>query len=440
MFCTSVFSLSKLLLHKKIDQKLLGCASVLNVNEKIQSLTTLGIELNQVHDLDILMEHLLSRAREFVSADAGSIYIKDGDHLKFTYTQNKTLQDRIPEREKLIYSIYSIPIDETSLAGYVAGNGEILNIPDVYNLDQSLPFKFSKIFDIASDYKTQSVLTLPLKSPHDKIIGILQIINSQDNKGNIRAFSKNDEEIMYHFASVAAVALRRAKMTRSMILRMIKMAELRDPKETGAHVNRVAEYSIELYERWAVRHGILEEERNYNRDILRMAAMLHDVGKVAISDMILKKPGRLNKEEFETMKGHSLHGARLFRMMESEYEEAASIVTFTHHEKWDGSGYPGHVDILTGIPDEKYMLPDGSARGKKGEEIPIFGRIVALADVFDALSSARVYKNAWREEDVLALIRKESGAHFDPELVEIFFEALDVIRSIQDKYDSGGLG
>ncbi len=419
-----------------MNQKLLGCVSVLNVKEKIQSLTDLGIELNQVQDLDILMEHLLSRAREFVSADAGSIYIKDGDYLKFSYTQNKTLQDRMPAREKLMYSVYSIPIDDTSLAGYVAGNGKILNIPDVYNLDKSLPFKFSKIFDIASDYKTQSVLTLPLKSPHDSIIGILQIINSHDNKGKIRAFSKNDEEIMYHFACVAAVALRRARMTRSMILRMIKMAELRDPKETGAHVNRVAEYSIELYERWAERRGMLEEDINYNRDILRMAAMLHDVGKVAISDVILKKPGRLNEEEFEIMKEHARQGAQLFGMMESEYEEAASIVTFTHHERWDGSGYPGHVDIVTGIPDEKYILPDGSVRGKKGEEIPIFGRIVALADVFDALSSARVYKDAWKEEDVLSLIRKEAGSHFDPELVEIFFEALDVIRSIQGKYNN----
>jgi len=409
---------------------------VLNVDQKIQSLTALGIELNQVHDLDILMEHILSKARLFVSADAGSIYIKDGDLLNFSYTQNKTLQDRVPGYQKLIYSTFTIPVDDSSLAGYVATAGEYLNIQDVYKLDKSLPYKFSKIFDVASDYRTQSILTLPLKNSRNEIIGILQIINSQDEKGNIRAFSENDEEIMFHFASVAAVALQRARMTRAMILRMIKMAELRDPKETGAHVNRVAGYSVELYERWAKRHGVPEEEINYNRDILRMAAMLHDVGKVATSDLILKKPGKLTEEEFEIMKEHTLHGSRIFINIESEYEEVASIVAANHHEKWDGSGYPGHVDMFSGEPDKEHLLPDGRIPGKKGEEIPLFGRIVALADVFDALSSARVYKKAWKEEDVLALIRKDAGTHFDPELVDIFFEALDVLRSIQERYKS----
>ena len=409
---------------------------MLNLDEKIRSLTALGIELNQVHDLDILMEHILSKARHFVSADAGSIYIKEGDLLNFTYTQNKTLQDRVPGHQKLIYSTFSIPIDESSLSGYVASTGDYLNIPDVYTLDKSLPYKFSKIFDVASDYRTQSILTLPLKNTRGDIIGILQIINSQDDKGNIRAFSENDEEIMFHFASVAAVALQRARMTRAMILRMIKMAELRDPKETGAHVNRVAGYSVELYERWARKHCVPVEEINYNRDILRMAAMLHDVGKVATSDLILKKPGKLTEEEFEIMKEHTLHGSRIFINMESEYEEVASIVASNHHEKWDGSGYPGHVDMFSGEPDEKFLQPDGRIPGKRGEEIPLFGRIVALADVFDALSSARVYKKAWKEEDVLALIKKDSGTHFDPELVEIFFEALDVLRSIQARYKS----
>ena len=409
---------------------------MLNLDEKIRSLTALGIELNQVHDLDILMEHILSKARHFVSADAGSIYIKEGDLLNFTYTQNKTLQDRVPGHQKLIYSTFSIPIDESSLSGYVASTGDYLNIPDVYTLDKSLPYKFSKIFDVASDYRTQSILTLPLKNTRGDIIGILQIINSQDDKGNIRAFSENDEEIMFHFASVAAVALQRARMTRAMILRMIKMAELRDPKETGAHVNRVAGYSVELYERWARKHCVPVEEINYNRDILRMAAMLHDVGKVATSDLILKKPGKLTEEEFEIMKEHTLHGSRIFINMESEYEEVASIVASNHHEKWNGSGYPGHVDMFSGEPDEAYLLPDGKIPGKKGEEIPLFGRIVALADVFDALSSARVYKKAWKEEDVLALIKKDAGTHFDPELVEIFFEALDVLRSIQARYKS----
>ncbi|GAB6095767.1 HD domain-containing protein [Desulfatiferula olefinivorans] len=409
---------------------------MLNDNQKLQSLTRLGIELNQVQDLDILMEHILSRAREFVGADAGSIYIKEDDHLYFSYTQNDTLQRRMPPGRKLIYSTFSIPVDETSMAGYVAGTGRHLNVPDVYTIQSSLPYKFNKIFDEASNYRTRSVLTMPLKNGRDRVVGILQIINAQDDQGRIRAFTPVDEEIMLHFASIAVVALERAQMTRAILLRMIRMAELRDPKETGAHVNRVAGYSVEIYERWAEKHKIPQDDIDRNRDSLRMAAMLHDVGKVAISDLILKKPGRFEPGEFDIMKTHTLHGARLFNLGRSDYEDAARQVALSHHERWDGGGYPGHVDIDTGEPLSGYRLPDGRARGKKGEEIPFYGRIVALADVYDALCSSRVYKEAWKESDVLDLIAKEAGAQFDPELVEIFFEALDVIRSIQERYSN----
>ncbi|MBU1167932.1 MAG: HD domain-containing protein [Proteobacteria bacterium] len=407
---------------------------MLNDNEKLKSLTRLGIELNQIHDLDILMEHILSRARDFVGANAGSIYIKEGNELEFSYTQNDTLQSRMPPGRKLIYSIFTIPINETSMAGYVAETGQHLNVPDVYAMKDSLPYKFNKIFDVASDYRTKSVLTMPLKNAREKVIGILQIINAQDDMGRIRAFTKTDEDIMLHFASIAVVALERAQMTRAILLRMIRMAELRDPKETGAHVNRVAGYSVEIYERWARKNGVSSDEIDRNRDSLRMAAMLHDVGKVAISDLILKKPGRFEPEEFEIMKTHTVHGARLFGVGGSDYEDAARLVAFSHHERWDGKGYPGHVDIMTGQPMEGHILENGQARGKKGDEIPFFGRIVALADVYDALCSARVYKDAWKESDVLDLIEKESGAQFDPEVVEIFFEAQDVIKSIQERY------
>ena len=134
------------------------------------------------------------------------------------------------------------------------------------------------------------------------------------------------------------------------------------------------------------------------------------------------------------MKQHTLLGARLFLDQQSDFDEAASEVALTHHERWDGKGYPGHIDVVTGKATKNYALPDGSPRGKAGEEIPIFGRIVGLADVFDALSSARVYKEAWDESEVLKIIEKESGHQFDPELVEIFFSNLNVLRSIQQRY------
>ena len=239
---------------------------------------------------------------------------------------------------------------------------------------------------------------------------------------------------MLHFASTAAVALERAQMTRSILLRMIRMSEMRDPKETGAHVNRVGSYSIEIYEQWAKRHNLPKEVFDRNRDSLRMAAMLHDVGKIAISDIILKKPSRFSEDEFETMKQHTFLGARLFLNSQSDFDETAFDVALNHHERWDGRGYPGYIDVATGKALAGFISPEGKAMGKKGNEIPIFGRIVALADVYDALSSKRVYKEAWDESDVLKTIEKEAGAQFDPELIEIFFSRLNILRSIQNRY------
>ena len=126
-------------------------------------------------------------------------------------------------------------------------------------------------------------------------------------------------------------------MTRGMILRTIRMAEMRDPKETGAHVNRVGAYAVEVYEAWARRQGAPQSEIDAKRDIFRMAAMLHDVGKVAIADAILKKPGKLDPDEFEIMKGHTVHGGRLFLDRQSEFDDAAQDVALNHHERWDGA-------------------------------------------------------------------------------------------------------
>ena len=212
------------------------------------------------------------------------------------------------------------------------------------------------------------------------------------------------------------------------------MAELRDPKETGGHVNRVASYAVEIYDTWATKKGIPKEQIEKNKDLLRIAAMLHDVGKVAISDAILKKPARLTPEEYEIMKQHTYLGARLFADKHSDFDETAYIVALNHHEKWDGTGYPGYINPETGKPLPGYETADGKAQPKKGEEIHPFGRIVALCDVYDALSSKRVYKSAWNEEDVLAEIKKDSGKHFDPEMVEAFLFSLDVIKSISERY------
>ena len=407
---------------------------MLNEKEKLEQIINLGFEITQVKDVDILLERILTLAREFVNADAGSIYIKENSKLKFSYTQNETLQKKLPQGKKLIYSTFSVPIDNKSISGYVASTGEMLNILNVYKLPGNVSYSFDKSFDKISNYHTQSVLTFPLKTNRGDIVGVLQLINAQDNDGNVIPFAKEDEPLIMHFANNAAIAIERAKMTRDIILRMIKMAELRDPKETGPHVNRVASYAIEIYESWASSRGTSQEEIEKNKDILRMAAMLHDVGKVAISDVILKKPAKLDLDEVEIMKMHTYLGARLFSDQYSDFDESAFLVSLNHHEKWNGKGYPGHINPMTGKSVPGYEDKDGKAQGKKGEEIPPFGRIVAIADVYDALSCRRVYKEAWDETKVFETLKEEAGKHFDPEMIESFFSVIDIIRSIANRY------
>jgi HD-GYP domain-containing protein (c-di-GMP phosphodiesterase class II) len=202
--------------------------------------------------------------------------------------------------------------------------------------------------------------------------------------------------------------------------------------ETGPHVNRVASYSVELYKRWAAKKGIIKSEIDKKKDVLRLSAMLHDVGKVAISDLVLKKPGKLTCDEFEIMKKHTIFGAGLFRTKNSDFDEMSAIVALNHHENWDGTGYPGYLDIESGIPVKINKI--GKPYPKKKDEIPIFGRIVALADVYDALLSKRVYKNAWSKADTVNEIIRMRGKKFDPELVDIFIDNIKVFDGINIKY------
>jgi len=218
-----------------------------------------------------------------------------------------------------------------------------------------------------------------------------------------------------------------------MVLRMIRMSELRDPKETGPHVNRVSSYAVEIYDRWAFNNTVEENESKKYRDTLKIASMLHDVGKVAISDLILKKPSRFTEKEYLIMQGHTWLGAKLFNEIESPVDRVAREVALTHHENWDGTGYPGRVSVETGSV-EVVDPGTGRAKGLAGDEIPIAGRIVALADVYDALSCKRVYKEPWSEDKVLDEIRSLRGSKFDPSVVDAFFEILPSIQSIKDRF------
>jgi len=405
-----------------------------------KSIIQLDSELNQIQDLDLLLERILFEARKVVCADAGSIYVKqtekdqngEVDKLFFKYSQNETIQKTLPPGQKMIYSLFSLPINQKSISGYCAFTKTIVNVPDMYNIPEGTPYSFNSSFDKLSGYKTISTLTFPLTTAEGRLLGVIQVINKMDPQGKVIPFTEEDEFLLTHFAANATVALQRAYSTRAMILRMIKMAELRDPKETGSHVNRVAGYAVEIYDRWAYKNNIPADEREKFRDDLKIGSMLHDVGKVAISDLILKKPARFTPEEFQVMQHHTMYGAGLFDDPHSKIDQLSRDIALTHHENWDGTGYPGWIDPVSEEPlkaDE-----NGKPVGRVEEEIPLAGRIVAIADVYDALCSKRVYKEAWNEEDVLNELRQLAGTKFDPELMDIFFEILPSIKQTQSLY------
>ena len=195
---------------------------------------------------------------------------------------------------------------------------------------------------------------------------------------------------------------------REMITRLSRAAEFRDP-ETGAHIQRMSNYSRLI----ARQLGLPREEQ----ELILRASPMHDVGKIAIRDDILLKPGRLDPEEFEIMKTHAEKGYELLSGSSSSLLDVAASIAWTHHEKFDGSGYP---------------------RGLAGEAIPLYGRIVAVADVFDALTTERPYKKAWEIEHAVRFLEEGAGSHFDPACAQAFIARLDEALAVRARFQDEG--
>lgn len=411
----------------------------MEAEQKLKKIIEIEHSLTTVKDLDVLLESILTEARKIVHADAGSIYIVEDDCLKIKYAQNDTQRKKLSHGEKLPYVYFSVPISEQSISGYCVVSGEFVNVVDAYEIPKDMPYTFNKLTDIETGYRTRSMLTVPLKMGNGRILGVLQIINAQDEDGNVVPFDEEAELYIKHFASNATQALEHAYLTKNMIMRMQRMAQYRDPKETFQHVERVAEFSLEIYDSYAGAHGIEEREFHRFRDNLKIAAKCHDFGKIGISDLILKKkaPG-FSDEERNIMKGHTCIGALLFTDAESPLDEMCRDVALRHHEWWDGSGrgYPGRFDYRSYEPGTAVVR----AEALRGEEIPLSARIVSLADVFDALSHKRTYKSAWSLDDSVKEIENLSGTQFDPEVVEAFLRVKERIFKINEKweYKNGG--
>ncbi|MBP0047521.1 two-component system response regulator [Marinobacterium sp. AK62] len=197
-------------------------------------------------------------------------------------------------------------------------------------------------------------------------------------------------------------ALRDSRL--QIIRRLGRAAEFKD-NETGQHVMRMSHYAHIL----AAARGMDEAWCS----LILEAAPMHDIGKIGVPDQILLKPGKLTQEEWSIMKRHPEFGAEILGRHDSDLLRMARSIAQNHHEKWDGSGYPG---------------------GLKGQDIPIEGRIVAVADVFDALTTERPYKHAWPVDEALDYLRQEAGRHFDPDLIPLFMDSLPSILEVKARY------
>lgn len=257
--------------------------------------------------------------------------------------------------------------------------------------------------DEMSGFQTQSLICVPMKDSEGKLLGVLEAMNRSDGS----PYTDRDIEFFLAFADKAATAMENAQLHQHLkdvyletIHRLAVAAELRDD-DTGAHIERIGRYSARLGKQIGLSHEEVER--------MRYASPMHDVGKIGILDQILFKPGKLTETEFEMMKSHTTIGGRILANSQSELLQLAEVIAQTHHEKWDGSGYP---------------------RGLSGEEIPLSGRIVAVADVYDALTSKRVYKPAFPVEKALETLKEEKGRHFDPDIIDAFFDCFEEIHAV----------
>jgi len=230
----------------------------------------------------------------------------------------------------------------------------------------------------------------------------------------------NDHMRNYHKELEAEVAKRTGQLRRAFekikaasldsIYRLSQAAEYKD-EETGAHIQRVSYYSAAVARKMGLNERTVEA--------IVYASPMHDVGKIGIPNHILLKPGKLDPDEWETMKQHTTIGGRILEGSDTGFLKLAEVIALTHHEKWDGSGYP---------------------KGLKGSEIPLAGRITAIADVFDALTSKRPYKEPFELDKAYDIIKESRGSHFNSEVVDAFFAAEDEIMSIKERYKAQDFG
>ncbi len=380
-----------------------------DLHDQLRQLTKIGILLTHERNLARLLDKILFESRRFTRAEAGTLYVKEKDGLRFKCVQNEALQSALVTAGSSDGTL--IPIARTSIAGYVAATGDVLNIQDVYEIPGNVEYAFNDSFDRRSGYRTRSMLVVPMKEPDGGIVGVIQLLNARDNAKELVPFPREMEDLVLSLASQAAVALENANLTRELkrateetIVRLARAAEYRDT-DTGQHIRRMSHFAYEI----ALALGWTEGRASE----LLLAAPMHDIGKIAVRDAILQKPGKLTEVEIKEMQKHTILGGEILAGSDVPLLQLSQKIALTHHAKWDGSGYP---------------------YGLGGEQIPIEGRICAIADVFDALTSKRVYKEPIGIERACEMLREGSGKHFDPAVVDAFFKAYAKVLEVRETY------
>ncbi|MDR0735545.1 MAG: HD domain-containing protein [Zoogloeaceae bacterium] len=375
-------------------------------------------ELSHYKDENVTLDRILAMVRTVTNAEAGTIFLVDGDELAFAYTHNDRLF-AVSDAYKYAYATSRLPISEDSIAGYVAGTGKTLNLDDVRQLPPNVPYRFNGRFDESTGYRTKSMLTVPFLDLEGRVSGVLQLINHLVRKDHSPSpFTLDMVYTARLLAREAGSVIAHNALYRRNVYNILKMARVHDPSETGPHAERVGAVAAELYQCWAEKNNRPIEEIRYEKSRIRLAAMLHDIGKVGISDLILRKQGNLSEEEYRVMRSHTELGASILAEETDSISMLAHDIALHHHQKWNGKGYAG----------------SGDTGRLAGREIPLAARITSIADVFDALISPRCYKEAWAFEDALALLRKEAGQHFDPELVACMEEIRDMLPMIYRRF------
>ena len=341
--------------------------------------------------MDGLLILMADLGRSIVAADRCSLWLVDNDRGElWTKVAHGVSELRIPH--------------DAGFVGYSVKTGEPLLIKDAYQDP-----RFDRRSDEKTHYRTTSVMTVPLMNSAGNVMGVFQAINKQgtNEQGEAAVFSIQDLERLSLTAVYSAKTVESAMLNmeleatqREIIHILGEVSEYRS-QETGDHIQRVAEISYML----AKFLGLPEVEV----ERIRLAAPMHDLGKVGIPDAILNKPGRFTDDEYAIMKTHSEIGYNMLHNSKRQLLRFAAEISRSHHERWDGRGYP---------------------RGIAGEEIPLAGRICSVADVLDALSSPRCYKQPWPEEKVKEEFVKQRGAQFQPELVDVLMAHWDEVYSL----------